>query len=223
MWLLGRIRISYEDLIEVAINNFNTFVEREGVYKHKHLLLLKNCINIIDQGKVYPSQILEKIKELILVNPNEYFKYFIELEYLSSISSMNSITTRSLWLEIFKDPNWVRDFIFDKKQDNAVNIKGVRNFWRLYESNNYVAIPFSGNTSVEERIKKELEEEVKLLDKCEILNQEYIKLKRASERKEIDYLKFSNERDRLITEISSIDLDVKRVYSVKEFIQSLKM
>lgn len=59
--------------------------------------------------------------------------------------------------------NTIKEFIFDEKLDNITNIKRVRNFWQIYEMNNYKSIEFENQGPVQSKIDANLEHEYEQL------------------------------------------------------------
>jgi len=104
--------------------------------------------------------------------PDEYIKDFVFLAGVSSSPDWNSITCDPFWRQIFLSAENIKDFIFNEKLDSLTNIERVRNFWLLFEANNYEPIEFQNQGPVQAKIDSDLVTERKLLD--EILNIESV-------------------------------------------------
>ena len=56
-----------------------------------------------------------------------------------------------------------KELILDEKLDSITNIKRVRNFWQIYEMNNYKSIEFENQGPVQSKIDANLEHEYEQL------------------------------------------------------------
>ena len=173
----------------LAINRWilEDLIQREPIFNQKHLDVLYNCIDHIEKNTNRTIHLDKEacalVRKLIEENPEEYLKTFVRLEAVSNSSEWNGITGEPFWSQIFagdlasieveKVAENFRDFIFSDQFDSYDKITTVRNFWELYENNEYRAIQFEGDGNVQEKIDKGLVEEKKQLDQILALKEDF--------------------------------------------------
>ncbi len=173
----------------LAINRWilKDLIQEEPIFNQKHLEVLYNCIDYIEENTNRTIHLDKEacalVRKLIEENPEEYLKTFVRLEAVSNSSEWNGITGEPFWAQIFAgdlDSTQTervevvfRAFIFSDKFDGLDKIITVRNFWELYENNNYQAIQFEGQGNVQEKIDRGLVEEKKQLDQILALKEDF--------------------------------------------------
>lgn len=176
----------------LAINRWilEDLIQQEPIFNQKHLDVLYNCIDYIEENTNrtihLDKEACAMVREHIEKNPQAYLEAFVRLEAASSSSEWNGITGEPFWSQIFagdldstqteKVAKVFRAFIFSDQFDGLDKISTVRNFWELYENNNYQPIRFEGQGNVQEKIDNQLVEEKKQLDKILVLKKEFDKL-----------------------------------------------
>lgn len=219
-----------EELLDINRWILEDLIQREPIFNQKHLDVLYNCIDYIEKNTNRTIHLDKEacalVRKLIEENPEEYLKTFVRLEAVSDSSEWNGITGEPFWAQIFagdldstqteKVAAVFRAFIFSDKFDGLDKIITVRNFWALYENNNYQAIQFEGKGDVQEKINTGLIKEKMVLET--VLNL-YSELKLIEHRGVV-----SEDMNRLhIIEsiVSEIDLNINLLKKVDDALKKI--
>jgi len=163
------------ELLDILKNSLRDLIKNKPGYTTLHNNILRACISYIDPDSrkvTLDSEACGMVLHSIKSKPDEYINDFVFLEGVSSSPDWNSITCDPFWRQIFLSAENLKDFIFNEKLDALPNIKRVRNFWSIFEANNYEPIEFQNQGSVQAKIDSDLVMERKLLD--EILDIESV-------------------------------------------------
>lgn len=164
-----------DQLLIILKNSLKDLIKNSPGYTPLHNNILRACISFIDPTSkkvTLDAEACEMVLHAIESKPDEYIKDFVFLAGVSSSPDWNSITCDPFWRQIFLSAENIKDFIFNEKLDSLTNIERVRNFWLLFEANNYEPIEFQNQGPVQAKIDSDLVTERKLLD--EILNIESV-------------------------------------------------
>lgn len=158
------------ELLEIAKHYIEDYIKNKSNIKESlEIELLYCCI-----AKIEPStrvihldpDICAKIKEYIINNPQFYIETFIRNGMSSSDKYWFLLACEPFWKQIFDTKSTMEEFIMSNELDGLRSIDLVRNFWRLYESNNYKPIEFNHQaTTYNEIIEDGLRKECQQLDK----------------------------------------------------------
>ncbi|MEC4027451.1 P-loop NTPase fold protein [Myroides odoratimimus] len=157
----------HQEILEIAINNFNKYLNDNKDYNVLHRELLLSCITDLvgNQGNI----ILDKdcclrVRELIQKNPDKYFDNFVKLGMKSSDPQWNSITCDGYWKQIFETKDNLEEVLYKNELDKKSYIVKVRNFWKLYSNNSFEPIEYRDSGVVQDKIDEDLSEEVEELN-----------------------------------------------------------
>lgn len=192
--------LSKEELLAINKEILNDLIVREPVFNEKHLNFLYTCMDYIDKEssrRIYLDQeSCNRVNSLIKNAPKNYFTNFVRLGMITNSIEINNITCEPFWFQIFvgdKKLNNVRaignvfkEFISKTEFDEYDKISTVRNFWELYEANEYSPIYFEHQGNVQEKIDNEFKEEKKQLEKI-------LELKQKFDKVEFELKDFKNE------------------------------
>lgn len=158
---------SKEEILEIAINNFNQYLDNNSIYNVKHYDLLLSCITdlIGNRGQI----ILDKnccliTRELIEKNPDDYFNNFVRLGMITTNPEWNTVSCDPFWKQIFVNKDNLEKIIFNDKLNDRIYIDKVRNFWELYSNNSFRPIEYRDSGVVQDKIDEDLFEEVEELN-----------------------------------------------------------
>lgn len=138
--------------------------------------ILYSCISDIDPETkkiTLDRQSCKKVRLLIIENPEFYISNFVRLGAISSSALFNSIACEPFWKQIFGSNDIFKHFIEDTKLDQCENINRVRNFWKLYEKNNFQMISADGGWSAEKEIENDLRDLMQLLEGIEDIDRSF--------------------------------------------------
>ncbi len=173
LWAYKRGEIRHElvftenQLLAILKSSLKDLIKNNPGYTTQHNNILRACISSIDPDSkkvILDSEACEMVLNAIKSQPEPYLNDFVFLAGVSSSPDWNSITCDPFWLQIFGSTHNIRNFIFDTKLDALLNIERVRNFWLIYEMNDYEPIEFQNQGSVKEKIDTNLVNERKLLN-----------------------------------------------------------
>lgn len=163
------------ELLIILKNSLKDLIKNNPDYTALHNNILRSCISFIDPNSrkvTLDAEACEIVLHSIQRKPDEYINDFVFLEGVSSSPDWNSITCDPFWRQIFLSEENLKDFVFNEKLNGVPNIERVRNFWSIFEMNNYEPIEFQNQGPVQAKIDADLVAERKLLD--EILNIESV-------------------------------------------------
>lgn len=159
----GEIRQSLifteDQLLMILKKSLKDLIKNNPGYTPLHNNILRGCIAFIDPTSkkvTLDAEACEMVLHSIESKPDEYIKDFVFLAGVSSAPDWNSITCDPFWRQIFLSAENIKDFIFNEKLDGLLNIKRVRNFWSIFEMNNYEPIEFQEQGPVQAKIDKDL-------------------------------------------------------------------
>lgn len=173
LWAYKKGEIRHEliftenELLTILKNSLKDLVKNNPGYTALHNNILRACISFIEPNSkkvILDSEACEMVLHSIMRKPDEYINNFVFLAGVSSSPDWNSITCDPFWRQIFGSIDNIKKFIFDTKLDALPNIERVRNFWSIYEMNNYEHIEFQEQGNVQEKIETNLVNERKLLN-----------------------------------------------------------
>lgn len=202
---------SLGELQKIAKDNLKDYInEYLDEFSETNMRLLYTCIDSINS---HNSEItLDKDAcnitfQQIKKNPDYYICSFVRLGSQSSNPQINSIVGEPFYKQIFNDNDTFEKFIMDEKLNELSRITRVRNFWHIYKANGYNPIYFSLEGDVGGKIENDLEPEKGLVNKIDIIEEEYneiIKEKGAISISRLQELESLRER------LKAIPLNIKK-------------
>ncbi len=156
--------IKDSDIWPIMKKGFLSMLESDSVSESTFAFFYK-CIDHMESSRllVLDGGCIEAMRHKIECSPAYYIKKFVRLGGYSSNPEYNSIACDFFWEQLFETPCAIKTFIkqcYDNQLDGAVV---AYNFWQLYEANGYTPIDFHNQGNVQEKIDRELHDEVKLL------------------------------------------------------------
>lgn len=158
------------DLLKLNKGYLKKSIETELEMNKIHLDILYSCIyDIVPETREVKldTKSCRKIKLLIMNSPEFYISNFVRLGAISSNALFNSIACEPFWRQIFGSNDNFKNFIEDTKLDQCKNINRVRNFWKLYEKNDFQMISVDGEWNVEKEIENDLRNLMQFLEELE--------------------------------------------------------
>lgn len=158
------------DLLKLNKGYLKKSIETELEMNKIHLDILYSCIyDIVPETREVKldTKSCRKIKLLIMNSPEFYISNFVRLGAISSNALFNSIACEPFWRQIFGSNDNFKNFIEDTELDQCKNINRVRNFWKLYEKNDFQMISVDGEWNVEKEIENDLRNLMQFLKELE--------------------------------------------------------
>lgn len=164
------------DLLKLNKGYLKKSIETELEMNKIHLDILYSCIyDIVPETREVKldTKSCRKIKLLIMNSPEFYISNFVRLGAISSNALFNSIACEPFWRQIFGSNDNFKNFIEDTKLDQCKNINRVRNFWKLYEKNDFQMISVDGEWNVEKEIENDLRNLMQFLEELEGIDRSF--------------------------------------------------
>lgn len=165
-----------EELFHTNLNYLGYAIGHINDMEETHISILYSCIDSIDKNTrniTLDKSSCEQIREFIIISPQYYIEKFVRPESKSSNPTFNGITCEPFWRQIIGDEEKMKSFIHSNTLDTVPGINRVRNFWRIYEKNNYMAIESTGQWNVQEQIDNDLVILNEYLDKMIKIEKEF--------------------------------------------------
>lgn len=204
--------ISKDMALKLDKKYLDKYIEQEKIMSEKHMDILYSCIDNIDsatQKVILDKDTCHKIRDLIYRSPEYYISSFVRLGAKSNNALFNFIACEPFWIQIFESAENFKTFIEDSQLDNIEKIGRVRNFWKLYEKNNFKKIQSVGFWSAEEVINNDLKSLIDDLDEIVDINNKFeyevVELYHLKDTSVVE--KFNEYLDRLGT--IKLDIDYK--------------
>ena len=164
------------DLLKLNKGYLKKSIETELEMNKIHLDILYSCIyDIVPETREVKldTKSCRKIKLLIMNSPEFYISNFVRLGAISSNALFNSIACEPFWRQIFGSNDNFKNFIEDTKLDQCKNINRVRNFWKLYEKNDFQMISVDGEWNVEKEIENDLRNLMQFFEELEGIDRSF--------------------------------------------------
>ncbi|MDM1045506.1 hypothetical protein HX004_12065 [Myroides sp. 1354] len=175
---------AHEELLAINRSILKDLIQNEFLFNQKHIEVLYKCVASIEDSKKITIHLDKEacslVRKLIEENPEEYLRTFVRFQEVSSFPERSWITCEPFWFQIFagemdsndtkKVGTTFKTFLFSNRLNHFDNIQMIRNFWELYENNNYQAIQFEGQGNVQEKIDRGLVEEKEMLNQLLLVN-----------------------------------------------------
>lgn len=221
------IIISKNIALELNKKYLDKYIEQEKIMAEMHMDMLYSCIDNIDSAthKIkLDKDSCHKIRNLIDRSPEYYISSFVRLGAISNNALFNAIACEPFWVQIFESAENFKTFIEDSN-DNIKNIGRVRNFWRLYEKNNFKYIQSEGFWNAEEEINNDLNNLIEYLDEIEDINRnfEYDEVEIAAHRDltDEDIVQYNERFIEYIKKLDNIKLDIEYKFELRKRIDEM--
>ena len=151
-----------------------------------------------------------------------YIETFVRLGMVSSSPDWNTVACEPFWRQIFGDETLFEGFLKECRRKQIEKPDLVWNFWQLYKANEFEPISYENQGSVQEKIDKDLIEEVDKLKKMKCIENDVScipdNIDSVLEEKKKQYkqllLQYKNELDNINLYVS-LNGRIKRAIDVK--------
>ena len=205
--------IKHNDILQVAINNFERILQVEDNSGPKVYDTFFSCIDKIETGTrktILNPKACKLMRERIEKSPDAYFSSFVRLLLFSSNPEYNSITCEPFWEQIFENESNVRVII--KNPTIEISKRStVKNFWKLYEANGLQPISFENDGDVQHKIDSGLVLESRKFDNAMNIGRKFDTLKSKYYGKEVSKQVYNKELSNLREQIDKINLNIRKI------------
>ncbi len=212
------IILSRERLLEINKKYLNYYIKEQEIGEI-HFHVFYSCIadiNSENRKVLLESGSCEAMNEAILSSPGFYVERFVRLGMISSDPTRNSVACEPFWEQIFGNAEAFKEiFIKTPLHNELKHIVRLRNFWKLYEKNDYMPIVVEGEWDVQKIIENDLQELLEELNKAEKINSDFTALKTSRSPKS----RQASVYNKLLNDIDGIKLHLIYVNNLKKDIQ----
>lgn len=159
--------IKDEDIWPLIKKKFQNAVKDRSTNEQWLKEFFYKCIDSIDKFSgefVFDQDCVRAYRERIEDDPSFYISTFVVPRWFEG-SDYYAFTCEPFCREIFGDETKVETFLKKWKDKRLAGSLVAWNCWQLYKANNFMPIDYSNIAPVNEMIKNDLVEEVKMLDK----------------------------------------------------------
>lgn len=136
-----------QELRDLICSEFDRYASLTASCDDGMISRLYGCVDHIEEQSriiILDKQRCKVVKGKIINGPDYYINTFLRLGMISSDPNSNSAACEPFWRQIFETPENFESFLSSSKCDSCKKIKSVREFWEIYQANEYKQIEFSG-------------------------------------------------------------------------------
>ena len=200
-----------EKLLDISKKALDDLLANDEQVKQLHLELLYSCFSEIkDNVRVLDEEYCKKIYEAIKKEPKCFLNEFVT-------PLVDGVRAPLFWEDLFKNKEELKELIYNTDFENKFL---VRNFWELFENNEYKPIEILDRTF--EQIEKDnLEREVEKLREIEKIKEDFNirKNKREANEQEKSKQFYKGVYIELLNKLESIKLNITMKDAVKKLIE----
>ena len=200
-----------EKLLDISKKALDDLLANDEQVKQLHLELLYSCFSEIkDNVRVLDEEYCKKIYEAIKKEPKCFLNEFVT-------PLVNGVRAPLFWEDLFKNKEELKKLIDKTDFENKFL---VRNFWKLFENNEYKPIEILDKPFTQ-MVNDNLEREIKRLKEIEQIKKEFCIKKNERETNE---QRKSNQFYKgvymeLLNKLKNIDLNITMKDAVKKLIE----
>ena len=200
-----------EELLDISKKALYDYINNEPCIGEKHLSLLYSCfLKLENNTRKLDKDACEKVYEAIKKEPKCFLNEFVT-------PLVDGVRAPLFWEDLFKNKEELKKLIYNTDFENKFL---VRNFWKLFENNEYKPIEILDRTF--EQIEKDnLEREVEKLREIEKIKEEFCikKNERETNKQGKSNQFYKGVYMELLKKLESIKLNITMKDAVKKLIE----
>ena len=200
-----------EKLLDISKKALDDLLANDEQVKQLHLELLYSCFSEIkDNVRVLDEEYCKKIYEAIKKEPKCFLNEFVT-------PLVNGVRAPLFWEDLFKNKEELKKLIDKTDFENKFL---VRNFWKLFENNEYKPIEILDKPFTQ-MVNDNLEREIKRLKEIEQIKKEFCKKKneRETNKQGKSNQFYKGVYMELLNKLKNIDLNITMKDAVKKLIE----
>ena len=200
-----------EKLLDISKKALDDLLANDEQVKQLHLELLYSCFSEIkDNVRVLDEEYCKKIYEAIKKEPKCFLNEFVT-------PLVNGVRAPLFWEDLFKNKEELKKLIDKTDFENKFL---VRNFWKLFENNEYKPIEILDKPFTQ-MVNDNLEREIKRLKEIEQIKKEFCKKKneRETNKQGKSNQFYKGVYMELLNKLKNIDLNITVKDAVKKLIE----
>ena len=200
-----------EKLLDISKKALDDLLANDEQVKQLHLELLYSCFSEIkDNVRVLDEEYCKKIYEVIKKEPKCFLNEFVT-------PLVNGVRAPLFWEDLFKNKEELKKLIDKTDFENKFL---VRNFWKLFENNEYKPIEILDKPFTQ-MVNDNLEREIKRLKEIEQIKKEFCikKNERETNKQGKSNQFYKGVYMELLNKLKNIDLNITMKDAVKKLIE----
>lgn len=200
-----------EKLLDISKKALDDLLANDEQVKQLHLELLYSCFSEIkDNVRVLDEEYCKKIYEAIKKEPKCFLNEFVT-------PLVNGVRAPLFWEDLFKNKEELKKLIDKTDFENKFL---VRNFWKLFENNEYKPIEILDKPFTQ-MVNDNLEREIKRLKEIEQIKKEFCikKNERETNKQGKSNQFYKGVYMKLLNKLKNIDLNITMKDAVKKLIE----
>ena len=200
-----------EKLLDISKKALDDLLANDEQVKQLHLELLYSCFSEIkDNVRVLDEEYCKKIYEAIKKEPKCFLNEFVT-------PLVNGVRAPLFWEDLFKNKEELKKLIDKTDFENKFL---VRNFWKLFENNEYKPIEILDKPFTQ-MVNDNLEREIKRLKEIEKIKEDFNirKNEREANEQEKSNQFYKGVYMELLNKLKNIDLNITMKDAVKKLIE----
>ena len=200
-----------EKLLDISKKALDDLLANDEQVKQLHLELLYSCFSEIkDNVRVLDEEYCKKIYEAIKKEPKCFLNEFVT-------PLVNGVRAPLFWEDLFKNKEELKKLIDKTDFENKFL---VRNFWKLFENNEYKPIEILDKPFTQ-MVNDNLEREIKRLKEIEQIKKEFCikKNERETNKQGKSNQFYKGVYMELLNKLKNIDLNITMKDAVKKLIE----
>lgn len=200
-----------EKLLDISKKALDDLLANDEQVKQLHLELLYSCFSEIkDNVRVLDEEYCKKIYEAIKKEPKCFLNEFVT-------PLVNGVRAPLFWEDLFKNKEELKKLIDKTDFENKFL---VRNFWKLFENNEYKPIEILDKPFTQ-MVNDNLEREIKRLKEIERIKKEFCikKNERETNKQGKSNQFYKGVYMELLNKLKNIDLNITMKDAVKKLIE----
>jgi hypothetical protein len=162
--------LSVKELKEIQLNYFKNYEDKFSEEGFNLFYACNDGEREENGDTIIRDEALQTMRLSIRNNPNGYIDNFIE-SMSSFVSDNTALMPRAFYEQIFESKKNFERFL-NSPNITLKNKKRVKNFWRLFNNNDYQPLIFESGVNIQNLIDNCFEEQIKQLEELESIKQE---------------------------------------------------
>ena len=200
-----------EELLDISKKALYDYINNEPCIGEKHLSLLYSCfLKLENNTRKLDKDACEKVYEAIKKEPKCFLNEFVT-------PLVNGVRAPLFWEDLFKNKEELKKLIDKTDFENKFL---VRNFWKLFENNEYKPIEILDKPFTQ-MVNDNLEREIKRLKEIEQIKKEFCikKNERETNKQGKSNQFYKGVYMELLNKLKNIDLNITMKDAVKKLIE----
>lgn len=209
--LKDKLIFTKEELLDISKKALDNLLANDDQVKQLHLELLYSCFSELENNtRKLDKDSCEKVYEAIKKEPEYFLNDFVT-------PLVDGVRAPLFWEDLFKNKEELKELIYNTDFENKFL---VRNFWELFENNEYKPIEILDKPFTQ-MVNDNLEREIKRLKEIEQIKKEFCikKNERETNKQGKSNQFYKGVYMELLNKLKNINLNITMKDAVKKLIE----